>query len=403
MVNFEKKGKNLTLNTEEMTHLEFFNLFQPYLKAEELLAKIPVLGDCDISADDVEAGIVCNNKIWSVYKSLVENGLSVKATNHWFDTDHVDPCRDLKWLFSAYTKRAISPDDLARSFSGFLSRELLDDEENVKILLDLGVNADTLVRDVMTKEQITEHFILLYSERASIDLVIDTLGVFPGFYTKYPISYLVELGADLLKVSEYIFYSTQPYVDMEKYLTEMCHYGLNLTEFVSKVILAKNLHLYVVVQFPDFFTDRYVDVKSILKDVCTFKVSKTPKRRDMENKLIILANFSELASMGLIDEPKRIKKDWRWEFNQICRSIFEEVYDSHGYSYEFLLDVDDFEYLDESKNVDESVPEFIESVLDAEIPDFLKSPKAVRAMPSVDCKVLTRAEVPEMAPSVYER
>ena len=181
MVNFENKGKNLTLNTKEMTHLEFFNLFQPYLDAEELLAKIPVLGECGISADDVEAGIARGNKTWRVYKSLVENGLSVRAANHWYDTDYIEPCQDLNWLFSAYLKRGISPDDLARAFSGFLSRGLLKEKKYVEILLKLGVTADTLVRDVLTREQITEHFNLLYSEEANIDLIMNTVGYSPSF------------------------------------------------------------------------------------------------------------------------------------------------------------------------------------------------------------------------------
>ncbi|MBO4813083.1 hypothetical protein J5491_02955 [Candidatus Saccharibacteria bacterium] len=405
MVSFERDGKVLALNTEEMTYLEFLNLFQPYLDAKELRSIIPDLGKFEISVDDVESTIMPKNKIWSVLTVLVSNGLSMKAVCHWYDTDHIEPCRDLNWLFSTYLKRGISPDDLARSFSGFLSRELLDDKKNVKTLLELGVKADTLVRDVMSREQIAKHFNLLYTNKANVNLVINTLGVFPEFYDLYPVNYLVELGADLLRMSEYIFYPTQPYVDMEKYLGELYHCGLNLTEFVSQVVLVKNLHLYVIVQFPEFFTDRYVDVKSVLKDVCTFRALKTPLKRNLENKLIILANFSKLASLGLIDEPKVVKKDWKWELNRIKRSIFDIVYDSQGYNFRYLLDVDDFKYAEEPKYVEETVSEPMESIIDSEIPDFLKPPKRKRVMiEEVELKVAGHlVRVPEAAPSVLER
>ncbi len=336
MINFEVDGKSLQFSTKEMSFLDYFKLVQPYLTAAELFAKIPVLNEYGISADDVEAEILPENKYWKILKLLAENGLSTKAVCHWYENGYAEPCMDIKWLFSFYLEKGVLPDGLARAFSKFLSRDLLEKEENVKTLLDLGVKPVTLVTDVMTKEQVVAHFNLLYSRGADANMIIDTLGVFPSFYGEYPVQCLVGLGADPLRISEYVFYPLQDYDEAEKYLSSLYHNGLSLTEFVSQVVVAKNLNLHIVVQFAQFFVDRYIDVKSVLKHVTGN--SKVLSRREMENKLIILANFSELVSLGLIDEPKKVRKEWKWQFNQICRSIFDEVIDSHGYRFNFLLD-----------------------------------------------------------------
>ncbi len=384
MIQFDLDGRILQFATKEMSYLDYFKLVQPYLTAEELLAKIPVLGEYGISADDVEAEILPNKKFFQILKVLVENGLTIRAVRHWYDTKYAEPCLDIKWLFSFYLKKGVSPDELARAFSRFLSRDILVDVENVKILLDLGVKPATLVTEVMTKEQVVAHFDLLYSRGADINQIIDTLGVFPNFYGKYSVKNLVELGAEPLRISEYIFYPLQDYDEAEKCLRYLYHSGLSLTEFVSQIVVAKNHNLYIVVQFAQFFVDRYIDVKSVLKHVTGD--SKILSRRAMENKLVVLANYSELSSMGLIDEPKKLKKNWRWEFNQICRSIFDEVIDSHGYNFGFLLD--DFAFPEEK-----SPAEFVDTnttsagASDSKIPSFL-------------LHEVQKTKVPEMASSV---
>ena len=416
MVNFEKDGLVLELDTKEMTHREFFILFQPSLDMEVLKSIIPNLRKFGISADDVEATIAPKNKTWGVLTRLVQNGLSVKSLCHWYDTDYIGPCEDLNWLFSAYLKRGISPDELARAFSGFLSRGLLNQKKNVEVLLNLGVTANTLVRDVMTREQITEHFKLLYDKKASIDLIINTVGVFPKFYEKYSVKSLHEMQADLLRVSEYIFFPTQSCTDAMKYLMDLEECHLSWTDFVCNVVVAKNINLHVIVEFAEFFSVRYVKVENVLRDVCEFKASKTPTRRNMENKLIILANFSKLAELGFIDAPKRVKKDWKWELDMIRRSIFYEVYDRHEYNCGFLLDADGFKYAEEVKPVDDAVSDSVKKIIDSEVPDFLKEPRRSRtSMLELPVDPFDKSKktpgryfrspdgVPEMAPSVYER
>lgn len=388
MINFEVDGKNLQFSTKEMSFLDYFKLIQPYLPAEELLVKIPKLGEYGITADDVEAEIMSENKYWKIFKLLVENGLSVAAVCRWYGSDHVEPCEDLEWLFSFYLNTGISPDELARKFSDFLSRELLDERKNVEVLLNLGVSPTVLIKDVMTKDQVVEHFNLLYSRGIDMGMVIDTMGDFPNFYGKYPVEYLVDLGAKPLQISEYIFYKMQPYDEAEKYLRDLYHNGLNLTEFVSQVVIAKNSNLHIVVQFAQFFVDRYIDVKSVLKHVAG-NFTKVLSRREMENKLVILANFSELAAMGLIDEPKKTKKQWRWEFNQIQRSIFDEVIDSHGYYFSFFLD--DFKFADEMVAQTESTAR-TEDVSEEDL-----------GLQSFLMHEVQKSETPEMAPTVAER
>ena len=127
----------------------------------------------------------------------------------------------------------------------------------------------------------------------------------------------------------------------------------------------------------------------------------------MENKLIILANFSKLASMGFIDEPKKVKKDWKWGFDQVQRSIFGVVYDSQGYSFNYLLDVPGFEYAEEKGSDNGITSASLEGIIDDEVPDFLKEPKRRIARLELPVDPFNRVDlgtrVPEAAPSVIER
>lgn len=330
MVKVDVDGKMMELDVDGVDLLDFYRTAEKHLSIEELMNRIPELVSLGITADKIADGVPTDRKVWDVYQVLVKNGLSVQATRSWYGSNHKETAKDIGWLFRSYIDNGYQPDVLAMELSDFLSKEALNVKGNAKILIDIGVKADLLVK-IMTKNQIGSVFELLIRSGANIDLIIDAIGVYPKFYQVYPIKELLKIGANPLLISKYAFYPTQPYDVAESYLNELYSNGLNLSEFVSQVVIAGKTALHIVVHFASFFVERYINVRSVLRDADAEK-----------NKLVILANFSELEALGVIDEPQKTKKRWKKE---VGLNAYDIVFDSHGYDYEYLIHGDDYEYL----------------------------------------------------------
>ena len=292
-VKYSLNGTEMEFTTKDnISFLNGYIAVKDSLAPEALLEVIPEFISNGVAADDIANNIASDNKTWEVFLSLVQHGLGDSAIAFWFQG---------------------------------VSDPRLNDEENVKTLINLGVKANTLVLSVLDKDQIVKHFDLLCENGLDPNLAIQKVGYYPPFYKAHRIAKLVSHGATPILISTFAFDKAQPSDEAWVHLSELCRNGLVVTEFLKEVVVKRGLALQVVVHFAKFFKkDCYVDVEAVLRDA-------------PEDKLVVLANFSELAELGIIQNPKRVLKDWKKELGS---NIVEMVLDRHGYNYGYLLEAD---------------------------------------------------------------
>lgn len=320
----EMDGKVIALNTDKRLNLKTVVLnFIPYLPVVELQKQIPdFVKDLGISVDEIADKLAIEKRTWDIYKLLLANGFTFEKTRDWFssiDPAIIDPriaypktAQDFGWMFQTLLptiKHDHAPNFLAGYLSDFL-RKLLDDENNLLVLLNLKVDADVLVKTILTAEQITKYLKTLLKFGGNVNFAIERVGYCPDFYLKYPISFLVlKANASPLDIARNIFDIKKQQPDEEVLILEqLCCCGMHLSDFVNQVVIKEKTNLHVVVDNAYYFKIiRRMDVKSILEDLRIF--NDNVAESVLDDRLIVLANYSKLKELGIVD--KKVLRKWK--------------------------------------------------------------------------------------------
>ena len=332
-INFEVVGgrdddQGLLEASQHRVWLDTYRVIQEDISPEELNKKIPELTAVGISADEIAEGIPAANKTWKNFQDLVKSGMDIHTIVRWWRTDHVEPMPELgiKWLMEELLATGkYLPNELALHLASVIQEEVIpptkaQDQVRCEIvaLVKLGVKADVLIANVLRRDQVKDNLHLLLQSKCNINKALEVLGYFPEFYREHSVDDLVEAGAKPLQISRFALPNYIPESESETIFIALCKNHLVLSDFVARVVVADGRALHIVAMFATYFRERYIDLRAVFQD--------SP---DGDKDLLMLAYYSELAELGVFENPKRFLRVCKKEYSS---KTVEEYLDCKSYS-----------------------------------------------------------------------